>query len=109
MFSVPRSHLSFPSEIAHLRRIVAQTDWDARPTFCYRLRAALREALSTLERTDDLEQRARAVIRAAEHFANSLRPNFTPSSVELMARIDELEIEGEVATRPQMQDRARAA
>lgn len=104
------AHLrSFHAATAHIRRIVAQADWDARPTFCYRLRVALREALADIRRNDDIDQRARAVIRAAEHYANALRPNFTPSPVELMARIDELEIAGVAAIEPRICGRARAA
>lgn len=107
---MPISRLqSFRAAIAHARRIVAQGDWDARPTFCYRLRASLREALAHVRRDDDIDQRSRAVIRAAEHFANALRPNFTPSRVELGARIDELEIAGAATIEAQARDRARAA
>lgn len=109
MFSVSRSPAVFHSAIAHVTRIVAQADWDQRPTFCYRLRAALREALSQVERCDDLDQRARAVIRAAEQFANALRPNFTPSAVDLIARIEELESAGARLIASQTQRRPQAA
>ncbi|HMN70750.1 MAG TPA: hypothetical protein PKA55_02650 [Rhodoblastus sp.] len=109
MFSVSRSHAAFHTEIAHIRRIVAQTDWDARPTFCYRLRAALREAVGSLPGAEDIEQRSRAVMRAAEHFVTALRPNFTPATVELMARIDELKTAGDRALETQARDRAQAA
>lgn len=98
---------SFRAAIAHVRRIVAQANWDARPTFCYRLRAALREALADIPRDDDIDQRSRAVVRATEHFANSLRPNFTPSPVELLARIDELAMTG--AAKIEARAHARAA
>jgi hypothetical protein len=100
---------SFRAAIAHARRIVARADWDARPTFCYRLRVALREALAHVHRDDDIDQRSRAVVRAAEHFANAFRPNFTPSRVELGARIDELDIAGAAAIETQANDHARAA
>ena len=98
---------SFHAAIAHVGRIVAQADWDARPTFCYRLRMALREALGNVHLNDEIEQRSRAVIRAAEHFSNALRPNFTPSRVELTARIEELETAGAEAI--ESHERARAA
>lgn len=98
---------SFHAAVAHVRRIVAQADWDARPTFCYRLRMALREALAAVQRDDEIDQRSRAVVRAAEYFSNALRPNFTPSGVELTARIDELEMAGAEAI--EAQARARAA
>lgn len=100
---------SFRAATAHVRRIIAQADWDARPTFCYRLRVALREALADIGRSDDIDQRSRAVIRAAEQFANALRPNFTPSRVELTARVDELEVAGCAAIESQTLDHARAA
>ena len=96
---------SFRAATAHVRRIIAQADWDARPTFCYRLR----EALADIGRSDDIDQRSRAVIRAAEHFAHALRPNFTPSRVELTARVDELEVAGCAAIESQTLDHARAA
>jgi len=91
MFSVSRRLASLHSEIAHIRRIVVQTDWDQRPTFCYRLRALLREAASHADRSADIDQRLRAVMRAAELFVNTMRPNFTPAATELLARIDEFE------------------
>ena len=91
MSSVSRRLASLHSEIAHIRRIVAQTDWDQRPTFCYRLRAALREAMSQADRNADIDQRLRAVMRAAELFVNTMRPNFTPAATELLARIEEFE------------------
>lgn len=100
---------SFRAATAHVRRIIAQADWDARPTFCYRLRVALREALADISRSDEIDQRSRAVVRAAEHFSNALRPNFTPSSVELTARVDELEVAGFAAIESQMLDHTRAA
>lgn len=100
---------SFHAAIAHIRRIVAQVDWDRRPTFCYRLRVALREALAGIHRNDDIDQRSRAVIRAAEHFAVALRPNFTPSRIELLARIDELEVAGRATIELQTRGHARAA
>lgn len=100
---------SFRAAIAHVRRIIAQADWDARPTFCYRLRVALREALADIGRSDDIDQRSRAIIRAAEQFANTLRPNFTPSRLELTARVDELEVAGLAAIESQTPDHARAA
>ena len=106
MFSVPRHPRSFDTEIAHLRRFIARADWDARPTFCYRLRATLREALASVEQSAEIEHCARAVIRAAEHFANALRPNFTPSTIELTARIDELEMAGVRALDAQARVRA---
>ena len=109
MHSVSRSHSPVHSTIAHIRRIVAQADWDARPTFCYRLRAAVRETLANTSRNEDIDQRARAVIRAAEHFANALRPNFTPAAVELTARVDELELACEKASAAHLGDHARAA
>lgn len=91
MFSVQRSQASALSALAHARRIVAQADWDARPTFCYRLRAALREAVADIPRSDEIDQRLRAIMRAAEYFSNALRPNFTPATIDLLARLDELE------------------
>lgn len=100
---------SFRAEISHVRRIVARADWDARPTFCYRLRAALREASAHVQRGDEIDQRLRAAMRAAEHFSNSLRPNFTPAPVELMARIDEFDRAGIEMLHEQARDRARAA
>lgn len=109
MLSVSRSHPPVYSALSHVRRIASQADWDARPTFCYRLRAAVREALAGFPRNEDVDQRVRAVIRAAEHFANALRPNFTPTAVELMARIDELELACERATAAQSGEHARAA
>ena len=109
MYSVSRSLQSFQSEIAHVRRIVAQADWDQRPTFCYRLRASLREALASVECSADIDQRARAVKRAAEHFSNSLRPNFTPATLDLMARIDELAMAGLSAIEAQAAGHAKAA
>jgi len=109
MYSVSRSLQSFQSEIAHIRRIVAQADWDQRPTFCYRLRAALREALASAGRSADIDQRLRAVMRAAEHFSNSLRPNFTPATIELLARIDELETAGAHALEARARGHAKAA
>ncbi len=101
--------LSFHAGLAHARRIVARADWDARPTFCYRLRAALREALATVPPDEDTDQRARAAIRAAEHFANALRPNFTPAPVELLARLDELEAAGDRALDAATRGCAKAA
>ncbi len=109
MFSVSLSHAAFHAEIAHIRRIVAQANWDARPTFCYRLRAALREAVRGLPGPDDIEQRSRAVMRAAEHFVTALRPNFTPATIELMARIDELKTAGDRALEAHARNRAQAA
>lgn len=109
MVSVSCSHPPVYFEFCHVRRIASQADWDARPTFCYRLRAAVREALARCRRNEDVDQRARAVIRAAEHFANALRPNFTPAAVELMARIDELELACERAAAAQSGEHARAA
>ena len=109
MYSVSRSLQSFQSEIAHIRRIVAQADWDQRPTFCYRLRASMREALASTGRSADIDQRVRAVMRAAEHFSNSLRPNFTPATIELFARIDELETAGAHALEAQARGHAKAA
>ena len=109
MVSVPRSPSPVHSALAHLRRIVSQTDWDSRPTFCYRLRATVRETLANIPRNEELDQRARAVIRAAEHFANALRPNFTPVAIELMARIDELEFACEKSIAAKSGDHAQAA
>ena len=100
---------SFRAEISHVRRIVARADWDARPTFCYRLRAALRETIKGLPGPEDIEQRSRAVMRAAEHFVTALRPNFTPATIELMARIDELKTAGDRALEAHARNRAQAA
>lgn len=108
MFSVHRSQASL-SAIAHVRRIVAQADWDARPTFCYRLRAALREAVADIPRSEDIDQRLRAVMRAAEYFSNGLRPNFTPATIDLLARLDELEKAGVRALQAQAAQPAKAA
>lgn len=109
MFSVQRSQASALSAIDHVRRIVAQADWDARPTFCYRLRAALREAVADIPRSEDMDQRLRAVMRAAEYFSNALRPNFTPATIDLLARLDELEKAGVRALQAQATQPARAA
>lgn len=109
MYSVSRSLQSFQSEIAHIRRIVAQANWDQRPTFCYRLRAALREALASAGRSADIDQRMRTVMRAAEHFSNALRPNFTPATLDLMARIAEFESAGASALMALTKDRQKAA
>ncbi len=109
MFSVSRSTPSFPAEIAHVRRIVAQADWDARPTLCYRMRAALREAMANLPHDGELDQGLRAVMRAAEHFSSALRPSFTPATIELMARIDEFEMAANRALAAQDALRPKAA
>lgn len=109
MFSVSRSQASAISAIAHVRRIIAQANWDARPTFCYRLRASLREAVADVPRSEEIDQRLRAVMRAAEYFSNALRPNFTPSTVDLLARLDELEIASARVLQAQAAPSAKAA
>ena len=100
-----RSHIeTFQRELAHIRRLIAQADWESRPTLCYRLRAALRRALGPFEGVADIERRASATVRPAGHFANSIRPTHTPNSVELTARIEELEMSVLAAIGPRALD-----